>query len=67
MRDGLGAAGWPQHNAARVAVRIHVTAIAPGSFRTEGAGRSMVRTERSISEYDALMNPIRERRQVCQR
>ncbi|MEU0499727.1 oxidoreductase [Nocardia sp. NPDC005998] len=41
---------------------IHVTAIAPGSFRTEWAGRSMVRTERSISEYDALMNPIRERR-----
>jgi short-subunit dehydrogenase len=29
---------------------IKVTAIAPGSFRTEWAGRSMVRSERSISD-----------------
>jgi NAD(P)-dependent dehydrogenase (short-subunit alcohol dehydrogenase family) len=43
---------------------IFVTAVEPGSFRTDWAGRSMVRTERSISDYDALMDPIRERRQA---
>ena len=41
---------------------IHVTAIAPGSFRTDWAGRSMVRAERSISDYDALFEPIRAAR-----
>jgi NAD(P)-dependent dehydrogenase (short-subunit alcohol dehydrogenase family) len=42
---------------------IHVTAVEPGSFRTDWAGRSMVRATRSIEAYDALMDPIRERRQ----
>jgi NAD(P)-dependent dehydrogenase (short-subunit alcohol dehydrogenase family) len=42
---------------------IFVTAVAPGSFRTEWAGRSMVRASRSIADYDEVMNPIRERRQ----
>ncbi len=42
---------------------IHVTAVAPGSFRTDWAGRSMVRTPRSISDYDSLFDPIRKRRQ----
>ena len=42
---------------------IHVTAVAPGSFRTDWAGRSMVRAPRSIAAYDDVMNPIRERRQ----
>src|SRR3984885_4663105 len=42
---------------------IHVTAVAPGQFRTDWAGRSMIRTERTISEYDKLMNPIRKARQ----
>lgn len=42
---------------------IHVTAVEPGSFRTDWAGRSMRRTPRSIPDYDALMNPIRERRE----
>ena len=42
---------------------IHVTAVAPGSFRTDWAGRSMVRTPRSIRDYDALFDPIRQRRQ----
>ncbi|WP_404420272.1 oxidoreductase [Thalassospira australica] len=42
---------------------IHVTAIEPGSFRTDWAGRSMVRSERSISDYDALFDPIRDARQ----
>jgi NAD(P)-dependent dehydrogenase (short-subunit alcohol dehydrogenase family) len=43
---------------------IHVTAVEPGSFRTDWAGRSMVRAPRSIPDYDALMDPIRERRQA---
>jgi len=42
---------------------IHVTAVAPGSFRTEWAGRSMLRTPRTISDYDALFDPVRQRRQ----
>jgi len=42
---------------------IKVTAIAPGSFRTEWAGRSMIRSGRSIADYDAVFNPVRERRQ----
>jgi hypothetical protein len=37
--------------------------VAPGSFRTDWAGRSMVRTPRSIGDYDALFDPIRQRRQ----
>jgi NAD(P)-dependent dehydrogenase (short-subunit alcohol dehydrogenase family) len=43
---------------------IHVTAVEPGSFRTDWAGRSMVRAPRSIPDYDAVMSPIRERRQA---
>ncbi len=41
---------------------IRVTAVEPGSFRTDWAGRSMNRVSRTISDYDDLMNPIRERR-----
>ncbi|TAA25736.1 oxidoreductase [Pseudoxanthomonas winnipegensis] len=41
---------------------IRVTSVAPGSFRTDWAGRSMVRTPRSIGDYDALFDPIRQRR-----
>jgi len=41
---------------------IHVTAVEPGSFRTDWAGRSMNRAPRGIEDYDALMNPIREKR-----
>ncbi|WP_323991760.1 oxidoreductase [Nguyenibacter sp. L1] len=43
---------------------VHVTALCPGSFRTDWAGRSMVRTKRSIPDYDALFDPIREARQA---
>jgi NAD(P)-dependent dehydrogenase (short-subunit alcohol dehydrogenase family) len=43
---------------------VHVTALCPGSFRTDWAGRSMVRTERSIGDYDALFDPIRAARQA---
>ena len=42
---------------------IAVTAVAPGSFRTDWAGRSMIRTDRSISDYDALFDPIRRARE----
>ncbi|MBS1002007.1 oxidoreductase [Acetobacter persici] len=41
---------------------VHVTALCPGSFRTDWAGRSMVRTERSIKDYDDLFDPIRAAR-----
>lgn len=43
---------------------VHVTTLCPGSFRTDWAGRSMARTDRSIADYDALFNPIREARQA---
>ncbi len=43
---------------------IHVTALAPGQFRTDWAGRSMDRTPRSIADYDEVMNPIRAARQA---
>ncbi|MCT6662813.1 oxidoreductase [Enterobacter mori] len=42
--------------------KIHVTAVAPGSFRTDWAGRSMVRSPRSIPDYDALFDPVRKTR-----
>ncbi|HEV2504907.1 MAG TPA: oxidoreductase [Mesorhizobium sp.] len=41
---------------------VHVMALCPGSFRTDWAGRSMVRTERSIPDYDTLFEPIRQAR-----
>lgn len=43
---------------------IRVTALAPGQFRTDWAGRSMDRTPRSIADYDAVMDPIRTARQA---
>jgi NAD(P)-dependent dehydrogenase (short-subunit alcohol dehydrogenase family) len=43
---------------------IRVTALAPGQFRTDWAGRSMDRTARSIADYDAVMDPIRAGRQA---
>ena len=43
---------------------IKVTAVAPGSFRTDWAGRSMVRSHRSIADYDALFDPIRQTREA---
>ena len=42
---------------------IFVTAVAPGSFRTDWAGRSMQRTQRSIADYDASFDPIRKARE----
>jgi NAD(P)-dependent dehydrogenase (short-subunit alcohol dehydrogenase family) len=42
---------------------VYVTAVAPGGFRTDWAGRSMQRSPRSISDYDATFDPIRQARQ----
>jgi NAD(P)-dependent dehydrogenase (short-subunit alcohol dehydrogenase family) len=42
---------------------VHVTAVAPGSFRTDWAGRSMQRSPRRIADYDATFDPIRQARQ----
>jgi NAD(P)-dependent dehydrogenase (short-subunit alcohol dehydrogenase family) len=42
---------------------IAVTAIQPGAFRTDWAGRSMVRSARSISDYDQSFGPIRKTRE----
>jgi NAD(P)-dependent dehydrogenase (short-subunit alcohol dehydrogenase family) len=42
---------------------IKVTAVAPGGFRTDWAGRSLVRGERSIADYDTVFEPLRARRQ----
>src|SRR6201992_673958 len=41
---------------------IKVTAVDPGGFRTDWAGRSMVRAGRSIADYDPVIEPIRRRR-----
>lgn len=43
---------------------IFVTAVAPGSFRTDWAGRSMQRTPRSIADYDASFDPVRQAREA---
>jgi NAD(P)-dependent dehydrogenase (short-subunit alcohol dehydrogenase family) len=42
---------------------IAVTAVAPGSFRTDWAGRSMKRTPRSIADYDQTFDPVRQARE----
>ncbi|MDK2632206.1 oxidoreductase [Pantoea stewartii subsp. indologenes] len=42
---------------------VKVTAVAPGSFRTDWAGRSMSRSARTLPDYDALFDPIRQARQ----
>ena len=41
---------------------IYVTAVEPGGFRTDWAGRSMVRSDRHIADYDTVFDPLRERR-----
>ena len=41
---------------------IKVTAVEPGGFRTDWAGRSMVRAARSVRDYDPIIEPIRKRR-----
>lgn len=41
---------------------IHVTALEPGAFRTDWAGRSMRRVASQISDYSSILGPVRERR-----
>lgn len=41
---------------------IAVTAVEPGMFRTDWAGRSMVRSARTIPDYDAAFDPLRAAR-----
>src|SRR5690606_42121285 len=43
----------------------HVTAVAPGPYPTDRAGRSTTRPPRHISDYDALFDPVRQRRQAA--
>jgi NAD(P)-dependent dehydrogenase (short-subunit alcohol dehydrogenase family) len=43
---------------------IAVTAVAPGGFRTDRAGRLMTRAPCSIGDYDAMFEPLRAARQV---
>lgn len=63
-------AGWPVYGAAKFAVMglsegvaeevkefgIHVTAVAPGGFRTEFLGDSVAYAEQKIDEYTAVRN-----------
>lgn len=41
---------------------IFVTAVEPGGFRTDWAGRSMHRAARTIDDYDKTFLPVREAR-----
>jgi NAD(P)-dependent dehydrogenase (short-subunit alcohol dehydrogenase family) len=41
---------------------VHVTAVEPGPFRTDWSGRSMMHSERSITDYDELYEPVRTAR-----
>jgi NAD(P)-dependent dehydrogenase (short-subunit alcohol dehydrogenase family) len=43
---------------------VRVTAVAPGGFRTDWSGRSMVRAPRSIADYDDLLDPVRQARRA---
>jgi NAD(P)-dependent dehydrogenase (short-subunit alcohol dehydrogenase family) len=42
---------------------VAVTAVEPGGFRTRCAGNSMMHAERSIREYDGMIEPLRVSRQ----
>lgn len=42
---------------------VFVTAVAPGGFRTDWAGRSMKRSPRHIKDYDASFDPVRKARE----
>jgi NAD(P)-dependent dehydrogenase (short-subunit alcohol dehydrogenase family) len=41
---------------------IAVTAVEPGMFRTDWAGRSLVRSARTVADYDKLFEPLRAAR-----
>jgi NAD(P)-dependent dehydrogenase (short-subunit alcohol dehydrogenase family) len=42
---------------------IKVTAVAPGSFRTDWAGRSMIRAASEIADYEPIFAPLRVARE----
>jgi NAD(P)-dependent dehydrogenase (short-subunit alcohol dehydrogenase family) len=44
---------------------IHVTAVEPGSFRTDWAGRSMVRSPSTIADYESVFAPLRAMREAA--
>jgi NAD(P)-dependent dehydrogenase (short-subunit alcohol dehydrogenase family) len=44
---------------------IKVTAVAPGSFRTDWAGRSMVRAASEIADYEPTFGPLRANREAA--
>jgi NAD(P)-dependent dehydrogenase (short-subunit alcohol dehydrogenase family) len=44
---------------------IKVTAVAPGSFRTDWAGRSMVRAASGIADYEPTFGPLRANREAA--
>jgi NAD(P)-dependent dehydrogenase (short-subunit alcohol dehydrogenase family) len=44
---------------------IKVTAVAPGSFRTDWAGRSMVRAVSAIPDYEPIFGPLRANREAA--
>jgi NAD(P)-dependent dehydrogenase (short-subunit alcohol dehydrogenase family) len=76
MAGYVGLAGIPYYSGSKFALEgisevlanevggfgVKVTAVAPGSFRTDWAGRSMIRSPRSIADYDLLFEPIRRAR-----
>lgn len=43
---------------------VHVTAVAPGGFRTDWAGRSMVRTRTTIADYAEVVGPLSANREA---
>jgi NAD(P)-dependent dehydrogenase (short-subunit alcohol dehydrogenase family) len=45
---------------------IRVTTVEPGLFRTEWAGRSMVRAESGLADYEELFAPLRAARLAVQ-
>ncbi|MGF6776282.1 oxidoreductase [Paraburkholderia sp. GAS334] len=45
-----------------VGLGIRVTAIEPGAFRTDWAGRSMTRGAQTVADYEALFAPLRAAR-----
>jgi NAD(P)-dependent dehydrogenase (short-subunit alcohol dehydrogenase family) len=77
MAGYVGLAGIPYYTGSKFALEgisevlanevrgfgIKVTAVAPGAFRTDWAGRSMIRSPRSIADYDLLFDPIRRARE----
>jgi NAD(P)-dependent dehydrogenase (short-subunit alcohol dehydrogenase family) len=44
---------------------IDVTAVAPGSFRTDWAGRSMVRAASELADYEPTFGPLRANREAA--